>query len=197
MCPKAYFVHVPGEMHQKRTKNFTHFGLMQGEEEVREQARIVLTIEKGSGRAASSPCNAGHHGRERRIDMHTMEKGWVEGRREALMERGCKRCDWMRETEVFDDCCRAEMTWSKYKNNLKKKPVTIDSCVCVSVSCLEHPHSHSLTRMFFECITLCDLRFVFSVGSFLWIISFSMTGNQYVITFHNVTIHNVWFFRNH
>jgi len=30
--------------------------------------------------------------RERRTAVHTIEKGWVEGRHEALIEGGCKGC---------------------------------------------------------------------------------------------------------
>lgn len=42
---------------------------------MRDKAGIVLTSKNGSGRATSSLCSAGHHGKERRIDVHTMEKG--------------------------------------------------------------------------------------------------------------------------
>lgn len=43
---------------------------------LRAQTQIVLTSGGGSGRAASSLYYAGHHGRERRIDTHTMGRAW-------------------------------------------------------------------------------------------------------------------------
>lgn len=43
---------------------------------LRAQTQIVLTSGGGSGRAASSLYYAGHHGRERRIDAHTMGRAW-------------------------------------------------------------------------------------------------------------------------
>lgn len=64
----------------------------QRETGVRDQARIVLTSEEGSGRAASSLCNAGQHGSKRRIKAHTIKKA-VGGGKTGGANGRCKRLD--------------------------------------------------------------------------------------------------------
>lgn len=56
---------------------------------VRDEAGIVLTSEKGSGKAASFQYT-GRERRVRRVDAHTMEEWWEECSQEALTEEGCK-----------------------------------------------------------------------------------------------------------
>lgn len=95
---------------------------------LRDQARIVLTSDEGSGRAASSSCNARYHGSERRINGHTMEKGWVEG--------GCKTLndwDWRVRCLGLDDGDRQEV---------QDQPL-LDSSPCNVL--LLWPLSHQLT----------------------------------------------------
>lgn len=57
---------------------------------VRDEGRIVLTREEGSGRATSFLCNVVHYGSERGVDAHTMEREVGGVRQEALTEEGCK-----------------------------------------------------------------------------------------------------------
>lgn len=73
----AFSLTVP-QLYRRRPRALRRLavGLRGGREGLRAQTQIVLTSGGGSGRAASSLHNAGHHGRERRIDIHTMGQAW-------------------------------------------------------------------------------------------------------------------------
>lgn len=62
---------------------------------MRDEGRIVLTSEEGSGRATSFLCSVVHYGSEGGVNAHTMEKEVGRVRQEALTEEGCKCHVWL------------------------------------------------------------------------------------------------------
>lgn len=115
--------------------------------EVRDKPWIVLTSKKGSGRATSSLCNARHHGRERRSEVHTMETGWAEGRQETLMEGGCKGCVWLDKSDW------SFIGWVLWTSEILEADgkFLFDFKNCVFCVVWENPLSHHRLDDFFIC----------------------------------------------